>query len=49
MSMLKLGTLNINGAQEGGKRTMLFELIRQNKYDVMLVQETHSDAKNESD
>lgn len=28
---------------------MLFELMRQKKYDVMLVQETHSDVKNECD
>jgi len=47
MSTLRLGTLNINGARESGKRTMLYELIRQKKYDVMMVQETHSDVKNE--
>lgn len=28
---------------------MLIELIRQKKYDVMLVQETHNDVQNESD
>lgn len=45
MSSIRLGTLNINGARDSGKRAMLYELIRQKKYDVMFVQETHSDAQ----
>lgn len=49
MSSIRLGTLNINGARDSGKRAMLYELIRQKKYDVMFVQETHSDARNEND
>lgn len=44
-----MGTLNLNGARDIKKRAMLYNLIKQKKMDVMLVQETHSDGLNEND
>ncbi len=49
MSKIGLGTLNLNGARDSKKRAMLYDLIKQRKIDVMLVQETHSDVFNEND
>ncbi len=49
MSRIGLGTLNLNGARDSRKRAMLYDLIKQKKIYVMLVQETHSDVFNESD
>jgi len=49
MSRIRLGTLNLNGARDSKKRAMLYELTRQKKIDVMLVQETHSDVSNENE
>lgn len=49
MSNLRLGSLNINGARDYRKIAMRFELIRQKSIDVMLIQESHSDVKNESE
>lgn len=49
MSVVRIGSLNINGARDAYKRALLFELIRQKKIDVMFIQETHSDVLNETD
>jgi len=49
MSQLKIGTLNLNGAREVRKRMMLYEFINQKSVDVMFIQETHSDQRNEVD
>lgn len=40
MSRIRLGTLNLNGAQDSKKRAMLYDLTKEKKIDVMLVQET---------
>lgn len=47
MSRIKIGTLNLNGARDVYKRATLFQLIKINKIDVMMIQETHSDCANE--
>lgn len=47
MSQLKIGTLNLNGARDVRKRMMLYEFINQKSVDVMFIQETHSDKRNE--
>lgn len=49
MSQLKIGTLNLNGARDVRKRMMLYEYINQKSVDVMFIQETHSDQRNEVD
>lgn len=49
MSQLKIGTLNLNGARDVHKRMMLYEFINQKSVDVMFIQETHSDQRNEVD
>lgn len=49
MSNLRLGSLNMNGARDFRKRAIFYELIRQKKIDVMFLQETHSDLKNENE
>lgn len=49
MSQLKIVTLNLNGARDFHKRMMLYEFIKQNSVDVMFIQETHSDQRNEVD
>lgn len=49
MGEVRVATLNLNGARDVRKRADLFELSQQKKVDVFLVQETHSDLKNETD
>lgn len=49
MTNFKIGTLNLNGARDSHKRMMLFEFIRQKQIDIVFLQETHSDSKNEID
>ncbi len=49
MSVLRVGSLNLNGGRDLHKRALLFELIKQKNIDVMYVQETHSDCFNEND
>lgn len=49
MGDLKIGSLNINGAKSEVKRASLFKLMGIKNLDVIFVQETHSDAKNESE
>lgn len=44
-----MASLNVNGARDIGKRFQLYEIIKQKKIDVLLVQETHSDILNGSD
>lgn len=43
-----MASLNVNGARDIGKRFQLYEIIKQKKIDVLLVQETHSDILNGS-
>lgn len=49
MEVLKMGTLNINGARDRGKRGLVLEYAKQEKIHVMFLQETHSDDVNEVD
>ncbi|KAI4899121.1 hypothetical protein NFI96_006348 [Prochilodus magdalenae] len=49
MDGFKTSTLNVHGARDGGKRTKVFELVRQKGLDVVLLQETHSDVNNSAD
>lgn len=46
MSVVRIGSLNMNGARDAYKMALLFEL-RQKKIDLMFIQETHSDVLNE--
>ena len=49
MSHFNISTLNLNGARGVKKRAKLFELIKGKRFDVMMVQEAHSDTLNETD
>lgn len=49
MVNINIGTININGARTDAKRASLFKLCELKKLDVLFVQETHSDSKNEGD
>lgn len=49
MHLLCFGSININGARTDVKRASLFKLFDVKKLDVMFVQETHSDDRNEGD
>ncbi len=49
MVNINMGTININGARTDVKRAALFKLCELKKLDVLFVQETHSDTKNEGD
>ena len=44
-----IATLNMNGARDGGKRAMFYELAKQKRADVFFLQETHSDGDNAVD
>lgn len=46
---VRVASLNVNGARERSKRASVFETIRQNKFDVLYVQEMHSDISNATD
>ncbi len=46
---INIGTININGARSDAKRASLFKMCELKKLDVLFVQETHSDSKNEGD
>ncbi len=46
MSNINIASLNVNGARDCKKRAEIFELIKQRRIDVALLQETHSDEKN---
>lgn len=46
MGDIRIASLNVNGARDRVKRSMMYELMGQKKIDVLLVQETHSDVTN---
>ena len=48
-SQFRVATLNVNGARDMRKRALLYELVKMKGIDVMMIQETHSDAGNEAD
>lgn len=47
MSVVRVGTINMNGARDVYKRALFFEFIKQKQIDVVFIQETHSDGLNE--
>ncbi len=46
MSDIRIASLNVNGARDYRKRAQIYEVVNQNKIDVLFLQETHSDEKN---
>lgn len=46
MGDIRIASLNVNGARDRVKRSMMYELMGQKKIYVLLVQETHSDVTN---
>lgn len=46
MSNINIASLNVNGARDSKKRAEIYELVKQKHFDVVLLQETHSDAQN---
>ena len=40
---MKVGSLNVNGGRDRGRRAVTYEWIRQKKVNVVFLQETHSD------
>ena len=49
MDVLKIGSINVNGAREGKKRASIYETAKIKQVDVLFLQETHSDEGNEAD
>ncbi len=49
MAEVHIASLNVNGARDYRKRAELYEIIKQKKIDVTLIQETHSDVNNVND
>ncbi|KAI4900061.1 hypothetical protein NFI96_009346 [Prochilodus magdalenae] len=49
MEGFKISTLNVDGARDGVKRAKVFELVKQKRLDVVLLQETNSDVNNSAD
>lgn len=49
MEVLKIGSLNINGTRDQGKRGLLMEYLKDKKVKVILLQETHTDVYNDVD
>lgn len=47
MSNINIASLNVNGARDSKKRAEIYELVKQKHFDVVLLQETHSDVQNE--
>ena len=47
MGHFNISTLNLNGARDVTKRSLLYELMKVKRTEVMFVQETHSDCINE--
>ena len=44
MSLFNVSMLNMNGARETSKRSLLYKLVNLKKIDVMFLQEMHSDT-----
>jgi len=49
MQLLRVGSLNVNGLRDSGKRALLSEFFRLKDNNVIFLQETHSDPNNESE
>lgn len=41
---LTVMTLNVNGLRDQWKRDLLFDCLRKGKFDIMLLQETHTSS-----
>ncbi len=46
---MNIATINVNGLREIKKRAEVFEVVKQKKVDVIMLQETHSDLRNAAD
>ncbi len=46
MSDIRIASLNVNGARDRIKRTVIYETMNHKKIDIFLLQETHSDVTN---
>lgn len=49
MCEMNIATMNVNGLRGMNKRAEVFEMIKQKKIDVAMLQETHSDLRNAAD
>ncbi len=49
MCEVNIATINVNGLRVMDKRAEVFEVVKQNKIDVAMLQETHSDLRNPAD
>lgn len=49
MCEVNIATINVNGARDMRKRATVFELLKQKKIDITMLQETHSDVKIDAD
>ena len=47
MSFLSVATLNVNGLRNNLKRSVLFEFLERKKFDLIFLQETHSEMDDE--
>lgn len=49
MDVFKLGVLNVNGARDARKQAFIFDTALEKKIDVLFLQETHSDFRNDTE
>ncbi len=49
METLRIGSLNINGGRDSSKRALVKEIVEQKKFNIVFLQETHSDVANETE
>ena len=49
MSLLNISSLNVNGARDVLKRSLIFQQLKVKRTEVAFLQETHSDSNNEND
>ena len=42
MSKLEIASINVQGLQDNKKRKRIFQTFRNSKFDIILLQETHS-------
>ena len=49
MQSLKVGSLNINGGRDRHKRALIAEVSTQKRFDVLFLQETHTNPADETD
>ena len=48
MSFLSVATINVNGLRSDLKRNVLFEFLQRRKFDLIFLQETHSEISDEA-